>query len=97
MEEAIMKTEESKSRMATTPLPTTISGLWALHPLTPLKSAKAYDAAADLSARLAVRRLNAVQKEYFRELTELVEAYEESHNVLESTERQLRALAASST
>jgi hypothetical protein len=37
-----------------------------------------------------------VQKEYFRELTELVEAYEENHHILESTERQLRVLAASS-
>jgi len=40
--------------------------------------------------------LNAVQKEYFRELTELVEAYEDAHSLLEKTERELRTLAAKS-
>ena len=77
-------------------VPSTISSLWALHPLTPIKSARDYDVASTLCTRLAVRRLNAVQKEYFRELTELVEAYEDAHGLLEKTERELRALAAKS-
>jgi hypothetical protein len=41
-----------------------------------------------------VRRLSAVQKEYFRELTELVEACQDEHGLLEETERGLRALGA---
>ena len=75
-------------------LPATISGLWALHPLTPVADASSYDAASDVCARLAVRRLNAVQKEYFRELTALVEDYEDQHGLLEKTEQALRKLAA---
>ncbi len=75
-------------------VPATISGLWALHSLTPIKSAKDYATASTLCTRLAVRRLNAVQKEYFRELTELVEAYEDAHTLLDKTERELRTLAA---
>lgn len=75
-------------------IPSTISGLWTLHSLTPIKSAKDYAVASTLCTRLAVRRLNAVQKEYFRELTELVEAYEDAHGLAEKTEVALRALAA---
>ena len=60
-------------------IPATISGLWALDPLTPIKSARSYDIASTLCTQLAVRRLSSVQKEYFRELTGLVEAYEDEH------------------
>ncbi|MDZ4288998.1 MAG: hypothetical protein U0984_13610 [Prosthecobacter sp.] len=75
-------------------MPTTISGLWALHPLTPIKTAKDYEVASVLCTRLALRRLKGVQKEYFRELTELVEGYEDEHGLLDKTERGLRALTA---
>ncbi|MFZ4765941.1 MAG: hypothetical protein ACOYMN_13405 [Roseimicrobium sp.] len=75
-------------------VPATIAGLWALHPLVPIKDEDAYDAASDVCTRLAVRRLNAVQREYFRELTALVEAYEDAHGLLEKTEHALRKLAA---
>ena len=74
-------------------VPATISGLWALHPLTPIKSARAYEAASTLCTRLATRDLDAVQDEYFRELTGLVEDYEHAHGLLEKTERCLRTLA----
>jgi len=67
-----------------------------LHPLRPIESARDYADTSTLCTRLAVRRLNAVQKEYFRELTELVEAYEDAHSLLEKTERELRTLAAKS-
>lgn len=70
-------------------IPCTISGLWALQPLTPLKTLKNYEHASTLCTQLAVRPLNAVQKEYFRELTGLVEAYEEDHELLQKTEREL--------
>jgi hypothetical protein len=75
-------------------VPTTISGLWALHPLAPLKSVRSYNLASTLCTRLAARRLSAVQKEYFRELSELVEAYESAHDLVAKTEQGLRALAA---
>jgi hypothetical protein len=72
----------------------TISGLWALHPLIPIKNARAYEAVRTLCTRLATRDLDAVQEEYFRELKELVEDYEDAHSLLEKNERVLRALAA---
>ncbi len=75
-------------------VPATISSLWALHPLIPIKSARVYEAASMLCTRLATRVLDAVQEEYFRELTELVEDYEDAHGLHEKTERGLRALAA---
>ncbi len=75
-------------------VPATISGLWALHPLIPIKRASAYEAASTLCTRLATRVLDAVQEEYFRELTALVEDYEDAHGLLEKTEHGLRALAA---
>lgn len=76
-------------------VPATISGLWTLHPLVTIKDEASYDDASEVCTRLAVRRLNAVQKEYFRELTALVEDYEDRHGELEKTERALRKLAAS--
>ena len=75
-------------------LPATISGLWALCPLVPIADATAYDDASEVCARLSVCRLNAVQKEYFKELTALVEAHEDKHGLLEQTEHALRKLAA---
>jgi hypothetical protein len=78
-------------------IPVTISGLWSLHPLVPLAGEKDYEAASAICVRLSVRRLNAVQKEYFRELTGLVEEYEGQHRLLEKTEKALRKLAASSS
>lgn len=86
----------NKPELRTAPftVPASIAGLWALHPLVPLADEHAYDAASDVCTRLAVRRLSAVQKEYFRELTVLVEAYEDEHGLLEKTERALRTLAA---
>lgn len=65
-----------------------------LHPLTRIADAAGYENASDVCCRLAARRLNAVQKEYFRELTVLVEGYEDKHGLLEKTERALRKLAA---
>ncbi len=84
----------SKTHTDSFELPATISGLWALHPLAPIADSGSYDAASDVCARLAVRRLSAVQKEYFRELTALVEDYEDRHGLLEKTEQALRKLAA---
>lgn len=75
-------------------LPSTISGLWALCALTPFRSRAAYEEAADLCAKFAVRRLNAVQREYFRELTELVEGYEDEKGEAAEAIRQLKKLAA---
>ena len=75
-------------------VPATISGLWALHPLIPIKSDRAYEAASTLCIRLATRDLDAGQGEYFRELTELVQDYEDAQGLLEKTERGLPALAA---
>lgn len=75
-------------------LPVTISGLWSLCPLLSIADKDAYETASDVCARLAVRRLNAVQKEYFRELTALVEDYEDRHGLLGETEFALRKLAA---
>ena len=89
-----MSTLTARKPSAPFSVPVTISGLWALHSLTPIKSAKDYTMACALCTRLAVRRLNAVQKEYFRELTELVEAYEDAHGLLDKTERALQTLAA---
>ncbi len=66
-------------RASTSPsfeLPGTISGLWSLCALSPFRTRAAYEEAAALCGKFAVRRLNAVQREYFRELTELVEAYD---------------------
>jgi hypothetical protein len=74
-------------------IPATISGLWSLHPLVPFVNEKEYEAASTICARLSVRRLNAVQKEYFRELIGLVEEYEGQHRLLEKTEKALRKLA----
>ena len=87
-----MKIKSQTQANAPFSVPATISGLWALHSLTPIKSAKDYTVASTLSTRLAVRRLNAVQKEYFRELTELVEAYEDDHGLLDKTEHELQGL-----
>lgn len=64
---------------ATAPLPDTIAGLRSLCALVPLKSRTACGEAADLCARFSVRRLNAGQREYFRELLALVEDYEDEH------------------
>lgn len=74
-------------------LPATIAGLWSLCPLVPFPSRGAYEEAAALCGRLAVRRLNSVQREYFRELTELVEAYEDVHGEQEATHAKLKKLA----
>ena len=74
-------------------VPVTISGLWALHPLVSIGDERNYQAASTLCSRLAVRRLNAMQKEYFRELTTLVEEYEDQRGELEKTEKALRKLA----
>lgn len=89
-----MKTKAPPAESFT--VPTTIAGLWALHPLVPIRDAASYEAASDLCARLAVRRLNAAQKEYFREITALVRDYEDRHGELEKTEKALRKLAAQS-
>lgn len=73
-------------------LPTTIAGLWGLCALTPFRSRLAYEEAAGLCNKLAIRRLNAVQREYFRELTELVEAYEDDKDEAAKTTQQLKKL-----
>ncbi|MDH4451746.1 MAG: hypothetical protein QE570_01020 [Verrucomicrobiota bacterium] len=74
-------------------LPDTISGLWALSALTPFRSRAAYEEAASLCNRFAVRRLNVVQREYFHELLELVGDYEAEHGEEAKTLRELKRLA----
>lgn len=84
------------TRTATTAeieLPSTIAGLWGLCALTPLRSRAHYKAAAALCSRLAVRRLNAAQREYHRELLVLVEAYEDRNDESGKTLTRLKGLA----
>ena len=84
------------TRTATTAaieLPGTIAGLWGLCALTPLRSRAHYKTAATLCSRLAVRRLNAAQREYHRELLALVEAYEDRNDEAGKTLDRLRDLA----
>lgn len=84
-------------RTATVPpateIPRTISGLWELCALTPLRSRTAYEEAAGICARMSVRRLTAVQREYFQELLELVEAWEDKHSELDRVLTSLRSPA----
>lgn len=75
-------------------LPATIAGLWSLCALAPLRTRAAYNEAAALCGRLAVRRLNAAQREYFRELLSLVEACEGAHGEEVRTLAKLRRLTA---
>lgn len=75
-------------------LPATIAGLWGLCALVLFRTRAAYEEAAELCGKLAVRRLNTVQREYFRELTELVEAYEDRHAETGKAAMQLNKLAA---
>ena len=77
----------------TSELPGTIAGLWALCALTPLRTRAHYEDAAALCGRLAVRRLNAAQREYQRELLALVEAYEQTHHEEDKALAALRKLA----
>lgn len=63
----------------------------------PFRSRAAYEEAASLCNRFAVRRLNAVQREYFRELLELVEDYETEHGEEAKTLRELKRLATRQT
>ena len=79
---------------ANDPLPDTIAGLWSLCALAPLTTRTAYGEAADLCARFSVRRLNAAQREYFRELMALVEQYEDEHGESARTLTALRRAAA---
>ncbi|MBK8036178.1 MAG: hypothetical protein IPK22_03455 [Verrucomicrobiaceae bacterium] len=74
-------------------LPDTISGLWALCALVPFRSRSGYLEAANLCSRFSVRKLSSVQREYFRELLELVEAYEDEHDEEAMTLRELKRLA----
>jgi hypothetical protein len=60
-------------------LPTSIAGLWGLCALTPFRSRAAYEEAATLCGKFAVRRLNTVQREYFHELQALVDEWEDRH------------------
>lgn len=78
----------------TSDLPATIAGLWGLCPLTPLRTRAAYEEAAAVCGKLAVRPLNAVQEEYHRELLELVESYEDEHDEHRHTLDELRRLSA---
>jgi hypothetical protein len=85
------------TRTATTAaieLPSNIAGLWSLCALTPLRTRTQYNAAVEVCSRLAVRRLNAAQREYQRELLGLVEAYEDKHDEANKTLNRLRRLAA---
>jgi hypothetical protein len=75
-------------------LPGTISGLWSLCALSPFRNRAAYEEAAALCGKFAVRRLSAVQREYFRELTELIEAYEDGKGEASKTIQRLKRLAA---
>ena len=79
-----------------TALPVTIAGLWGLCALVPFGDRAAYDEAAALCSKLAVRRLTTVQREYFRELLALVEDYEDEHGEEKQALAQLRRLAGAS-
>lgn len=74
-------------------LPSTIAGLWSLCALATITTRDAYEPAADLCNKLAVRRLTTVQREYFRELLALVEDYEDEHQEGEQAHSELRQLA----
>ena len=74
-------------------LPGTISGLWSLCALSPFHTRAAYEEAAALCGKFSVRRLNAVLREYFRELTELVEAYDDEKGETVKTVERLKKLA----
>ncbi len=74
-------------------LPDTIAGLWGLCALAPIRSRDAYDDATTICTKLAVRKLNAVQREYQRELLALVEAYEDAHGETAKALAELRKLA----
>ena len=74
-------------------VPATIAGLWSLCALTPILSRDAYEKATDVCNKLAVRKLNSVQREYHRELLALVEAYEDAHAETARTLAELRKLA----
>ena len=82
------------STSKTLELPGTISGLWSLCALSPFRTRAAYEEAAALCGKFAVRRLNAVQREYFRELIELVEAFEGDKAESSRTVERLKNLAA---
>jgi hypothetical protein len=75
-------------------LPETIAGLWGLLALVPLTTRTAYREAADLCARLSVRRLNPAQQKYFHELLPLVEEYEDARGESARTLTALRRAAA---
>lgn len=83
----------TRTTVAPVELPGTIAGLWSLCALTPLRTRARYEEAADLCARLAVRRLNPAQREYQRELLALVDAYEQTHNEEGKALAALRKLA----
>lgn len=74
--------------------PGTIAGLWSLCALAPLRTRAAYNEAAALCGRLAVRRLNAAQSEYFRDLLSIVEAYEDARGEEALMLAKLRRLTA---
>jgi len=86
------RTDTSKAAFE---MPATIAGLWGLCALAPFRSRSAYEDAAALCSKFAVRRLTAVQREYFRELQALVESYEDQHGEDSKTLAQLRSLAVS--
>jgi len=71
-------------------IPDTIVGLWSLCALTPFRSRTAYENAAELCGRFAVRRLSSAQRNYFRELLVLIERYENEHLVADKSARVLR-------
>lgn len=73
-------------------MPATIAGLWGLCALAPFLNRSAYDDAAALCSKFAVRRLTAVQRAYFGELQALVESYEDEHGEDSKALRGLRAL-----
>lgn len=74
-------------------MPATIAGLWRLCALAPFRNRSAYEDAAALCSKFAVRRLTAVQREYFRELQALVESYEDEHSEKSKALAQLRRVA----
>ena len=74
-------------------LPVTIAGLWSLCALAPIRCRDTYEEAAAVCGKLAVRKLDAVQREYQRELLALVEACEDEHGETEQALTELRKLA----
>lgn len=75
------------------PPPGTLARLWEWFPLSPIKTRAEYERAATVAARMAVNRMNAVQRSYHGELMSLVEAFEDERGEADKTLARLKAIA----